>query len=154
MLTGIKHCGKTTLGSLLAAQLDLPFFDTDALIFEKTGTYARELYSAHGEKTFMDAETEAAMSIAASGVRAVVASGGGICKNERAFSALKACGKFVYIKIAEKTAFERIFAEAKWDASAEKFTNLPAYIQKENPKTREEVASIFHTFFEERSALY
>ncbi|GMO60720.1 MAG: hypothetical protein Ta2A_06810 [Treponemataceae bacterium] len=157
VLTGIKHCGKTTLGSLVAEALAVPFFDTDALILEQTGFSARELYQQNGEKAFMAAETEAVRSVLHV-AHAVIATGGGVCKNTQTIALLRERGKIshkiIYVNVPEKTAFERIFSQAKWDESTGSFLQLPAYIQSENPKTKDDVERIFHAFFAERSARY
>lgn len=59
ILCGIKHCGKSTLGKMLAAALDLDFYDTDDLIFEQTGMDARAIYKSQGKDAFMAAELKA-----------------------------------------------------------------------------------------------
>ena len=59
ILCGIKHCGKSTLGKILAAALGLDFYDTDDLIFEQTGMDARAIYKSQGKDAFMAAELKA-----------------------------------------------------------------------------------------------
>lgn len=59
ILCGIKHCGKSTLGKMLAAALGLDFYDTDDLIFEQTGMDARAIYKSQGKDAFMAAELKA-----------------------------------------------------------------------------------------------
>ena len=59
ILCGIKHCGKSTLGKMLAAALDLDFYDTDDLIYEQTGMDARAIYKSQGKDAFMAAELKA-----------------------------------------------------------------------------------------------
>ena len=59
ILCGIKHCGKSTLGKMLAAALGLDFYDTDDLIYEQTGMDARAIYKSQGKDAFMAAELKA-----------------------------------------------------------------------------------------------
>ena len=59
ILCGIKHCGKSTLGKMLAAALGLDFYDTDDLISEQTGMDARAIYKSQGKDAFMAAELKA-----------------------------------------------------------------------------------------------
>lgn len=59
VLCGIKHCGKSTLGKMLAAALGLDFYDTDDLILEQCGMDARAIYKSQGKDAFMAAELKA-----------------------------------------------------------------------------------------------
>ena len=59
ILTGIKHCGKSTQGKLLAERLGCSFFDTDDIIFDITGKTPRQIYNEQGAQAFMQAETNA-----------------------------------------------------------------------------------------------
>ena len=163
VLTGIKHCGKTTLGKRLASYYGCLFFDTDDVIFQQTGKMPREIYSADGVEAFMKAETEACKSVlcqleslGGDGYKmpcAVVSTGGGFCNNIEAQSVLSANGTFVFLKTNEDVASERIVKEISVGADG-KLSNLPAYIATENPRTIEDVRSIFHSFYQKRTALY
>ena len=59
ILTGIKHCGKSTQGKILSENLNIPFYDTDDVIEEMTGLTARQIFSEKGEGAFKNAEAEA-----------------------------------------------------------------------------------------------
>ena len=63
VLMGIKHCGKSTQGKILAKKLELPFFDTDSLIEEMNGMTCRQIYSEKGEAAFKTAEYQACKKI-------------------------------------------------------------------------------------------
>ncbi|MBQ3825785.1 MAG: hypothetical protein II811_06595 [Spirochaetaceae bacterium] len=162
-LMGIKHCGKTTQGKRLAAFYDCLFFDTDDVIFQQTGKTAREIYSNSGKDAFMKAESEACKSIVKQleTLRrenykmpyAVISTGGGFCNNEEAKAILKEKSTFVFMKTDESVASDRIVKEIEIGTNGE-LKGLPAYIASKKPKTIEEVRSVFHDFYEERSALY
>ena len=170
ILCGIKHCGKSTLGKMLAAALDLDFYDTDDLIYEQTGMDARAIYKSQGKDAFMAAELKACEYLqellsapnessqtqeaaAAKPKRAVIATGGGICQNEPAIAILKKLGTIVYLEVPEITAAGRIVREARFlpDGTIQ---NLPAYIANKNPADQKEVRAIFHDFYEERTKKY
>ena len=162
VLMGIKHCGKSTQGRLLAEKLGVPFFDTDKIIEDETGMTAREIYATSGEEAFKKAEVQACSSVAEkikvgddnlSSVTAVIATGGGICNNTNAIDVLRPLGKFVFLVAQEKTAADRIIREAKVSDDG-KITNLPAYIAKKNPATMDDVRALFHEFYEERVSIY
>ena len=65
VLIGMKHCGKSTLGSALAARWECPFHDVDTMI---ESTYqcdaqeslsVREILAEHGEPRFREIEGQA-----------------------------------------------------------------------------------------------
>ena len=170
ILCGIKHCGKSTLGKMLADALDLDFYDTDDLIYEQTGMDARAIYKSQGKDAFMAAELKACEYLqellsapnessqtqeaaAAKPKRAVIATGGGICQNEPAIAILKKLGTIVYLEVPEITAAGRIVREARFlpDGTIQ---NLPAYIANKNPAGQKEVRAIFHDFYMERTKKY
>ena len=154
---GIKHCGKSTLGRLLGKRFNCPFYDIDDIIAEMAGLSPRQIYQEQGERAFMEAEAEAcghlARSLSALGEdEYVIATGGGICSNEKALEILHKLGFFLFLEVPEEVAANRIVAEIEWEDGVMK--NLPAYIAQENPATPEDVARIFSGFYKERTAKY
>jgi shikimate kinase len=152
---GIKHSGKSTQGRLLAEKLGCPFFDTDDIIVEQTGSSVRDLYMQKGPGAFLSAEESVCAELAEkfSGKRMVVSTGGGICDNAPALEQLRGLGIFIFIKTPEKTACDRIIRKAVF-AQNDTVMNIPAYIAKKNPHTEEDVRTFFHDFYVERTALY
>ena len=158
ILLGIKHCGKSTQGKMLAKHFSSSFFDTDDEITSQTGKSPREIYRELGKEAFIEAEKKAceklAEEISGKGdFSAVIATGGGICNNPEALQALHKIGTFVFLNADEKTAASRIVREIKYDSDGS-MKNLPAYIANKNPKNVREVRAIFHDFYEERQKIY
>lgn len=58
VLSGMPGCGKTTIGKLLAKELNREFFDVDAEIEKESGLTADEFIKEKGEKAFREAETK------------------------------------------------------------------------------------------------
>lgn len=175
IFVGIKHCGKSTQGKRIASHLGLEFFDTDDLIQMHEGISPRELYTKFGKEKFMQAEQNACQKLAeyfesqkqkssqeirdnaaqfsAHGKRAfVVATGGGICENQKAVKILKSFGTILFLQVNENTAADRIVREA--DFSTSPIRNVPAYIAEKNPRTEKEVRELFHDFFMRRNNRY
>ena len=152
ILTGIKHCGKSTQGQLLAKKFNLDFYDTDDLILKNTGHSAREIYSSRGKDAFMLAEKQAVESLPQKAC--VVATGGGICENNGAVSFLKKYGIIIFLEVPEKTAADRIVREAVYNAADGTYKNLPAYIATDNPQNESQIRSLFHEFFIARTQKY
>ncbi|MDE5898307.1 MAG: hypothetical protein K2H09_03460 [Treponemataceae bacterium] len=155
VLVGIKHSGKTTQGRLLAKRYGCPFIDIDDEIMRLAGRTPRELYLAQGQDGFLAAEAQACTDAAAqcAGRRAVISTGGGICDNPPALEALRSCGTFVFLKVPEKTAADRIFKKARRLADGE-WRNLPAYIAGRHPASEDDARRIFHDFYVARDAAY
>ena len=160
ILTGIKHSGKSTQGRLLSDSLGLPFFDTDEVILEVTGKSPRQIYTQLGQQGFIAAEAQSCEYLSqkllctATGesYAAVIATGGGICANERAIAALKKIGVFVLLNVDEATSWERICREVRFEG--DRIVNAPAYIAQEQPATIGEAKAVFHGFFCKREKLY
>ncbi len=156
VLTGMKHCGKSTAGRELARRLALPFFDIDDRITACFGSTPRELYDLGGPELFKAREAEAAELLAeelnagaeSGRPAAVIAAGGGLCDNEAAVAALKHGGLFVYLSAPEELLMERI------TASAERDGRFPAYISCRNPQNSGEIAAIFHSYYMARTEKY
>lgn len=74
-LIGMMGTGKTTVGALIAEELERPFVDIDTQIMTVTGKTIPELF-AEGEHVFRVAETEA-IEAAAVNDPSVISTGGG-----------------------------------------------------------------------------
>ncbi len=157
ILIGVKHSGKTTTGRLFAEQFDLPFFDIDDIIERQTGKTCRELYSSEGVAAFQKAEVQACqffveasknLIAGSSGIKCVVAVGGGICDNPQAIYILRAVGIFVYLDVPNHIAFDRILETSKQSNS------MPATFMQASPKSEEEMREVFYTQYERRSESY
>ncbi len=96
VLVGMPGSGKTTLGRLVAKNLNLPFLDTDDLIKEKSGKTASEIIKQSGEEFFRDVESAVIREISSKqGV--VIATGGGAVLREENRRALKENGTAVFL---------------------------------------------------------
>ena len=87
------------------------------------------------------------------GKKIVIATGGGICDNAPALMRLRDLGTFIFLEVSEQIAFDRILEKIKFSDDGS-IANLPAYIARKEPKTEEEVRSIFHDVFTDRTARY
>ncbi|MCR5289517.1 MAG: hypothetical protein K6E51_05955 [Treponema sp.] len=154
VLLGIKHCGKSTHGKLLAKKCGCAFYDIDDEILTLTGKTPRTLYTESPE-VFMQAEYETCVALIKKigDAPCVISSGGGICNNEKALTILHEHCVFVFIAVTEELPSQRIIHEASADGYGG-FTNLPAYIAKENPHSLDEIRASFHRFFIDRCKKY
>ena len=115
VIGGMKHCGKSTHGRLLAAGRQLPFFDTDEEL-EKfyAGTTGdalttREIYRKLGEEEFRKLEAAVVTRLLSDDGGRVVALGGGAPGNRFIEPAVwERGGCFIYLAIDPDEAFRRV----------------------------------------------
>lgn len=156
ILLGIKHAGKTTIGTFFAKHKNMPFFDIDAIIEQHFGKTCRNIYNQEGVDAFKNAEIKACDILTKSlsnltpttHIKAVIATGGGICDNPEALKILHTVGLFVYLNVPKDISFKRILKSAKKDGT------LPSYLTKNNPQSENDVKENFYQIYEKRTALY
>ena len=155
VLMGCKHCGKTTQGKLLAQKLGVDFIDTDDEIGRIRGVDFRTLYKTKGVTEFTLAEEEACRKIIEEneGRQLVIATGGGICDNPPALQALRVCDKFIFLRLDIKYSVRRIMSKIE-ETETGSFTNVPAYVLSENPKSLKQIEEILTKKFTERYQQY
>ena len=76
LLVGLSGSGKSTVGRLLARQLERPFIDTDDALARRAGRSIPQIFAAEGEQHFRELEA-AEVCAALAGPPAVVSLGGG-----------------------------------------------------------------------------
>ena len=97
ILVGMPSCGKSTLGRLLAKELNYDFIDTDEVIIRQNGCPLRDILDAHGVDGFVRVEEAAICSVQAE--NCVIATGGSAVYSEKAMAHLKAQGRVVYLRL-------------------------------------------------------
>jgi shikimate kinase len=76
VLVGFMGAGKTTVGTLLAARLGLPFADSDQVLEDRAGRPIRQIFAEDGEPAFRALEYEVIAGLL-DGPPTVLALGGG-----------------------------------------------------------------------------
>ena len=79
--------GKTTVGRLLASELDYRFVDTDEVIEQTAKTTINQIFAEQGEASFRQLETQVLSQLSAY-TRLVVATGGGMVLKRQNWSYL------------------------------------------------------------------
>jgi shikimate kinase len=105
-LIGFMGSGKTTVGGLLAERLGWSFADLDDLIVRAAGASVAEIFAREGEEGFRRRETEAVRA-AATGRRAVVATGGGAACREENLALMLGSGRVVALGVSAAEAVRR-----------------------------------------------
>jgi len=76
VLTGFRGTGKTRIGRILSARLNIPFIDTDELIENRTGRSVPDIFHEEGEERFRTIEREVITMLPAAD--AIISTGGGV----------------------------------------------------------------------------
>ena len=95
-LIGMPSCGKTTIGKLLAKQLDRPFVDLDEEIVKTDGRSIPDIFAAEGEDAFRARETAETRRFGME-KHQLISCGGGIVKRPENLRALHQNGVVLFI---------------------------------------------------------
>ena len=105
-LIGMMGSGKTTVGQILAKQLDYRFFDTDVLIERVAGKTINEIFATDGEDFFRDLESKILEELSPC-TRSAIATGGGIVLRQQNWSHLKQ-GLIVWLDVPVEVLVSRL----------------------------------------------
>lgn len=128
--------GKTTVGKLLAKQLNKDFIDTDEEIQRRTGVTIRHIFDVEGEGGFRKRETEALKRLVCHS-NLVLATGGGAPLLPINRELLQSCGVVIYLKSSVQDLWHRTRHDQ----------NRPL-LQTANPRAK------LQALLEERDSLY
>jgi len=110
-LLGLRGAGKTTVGRLLARELEVPFVELDQRVEELAGLSLAELFALHGTEGFLRFEAEALERVLAEGSRLVLATGGSIVQDEKSFERLRSTARTVWLRAEPEEHFARVRAQ-------------------------------------------
>lgn len=100
-------CGKTSIGKRLAANFSSNFVDTDVEIQNLSGMSINEIFEKYGEPYFRKLERNYC-KLAALSNGYIIATGGGIIKDETNVYNLKINGAVVYLKCSPEKIYKNI----------------------------------------------
>ncbi|MBR2911926.1 MAG: hypothetical protein IKC05_09965 [Lentisphaeria bacterium] len=114
VLIGIKHCGKSTLGKLLARKYGWEFVDSDAEIekqfYMDSGSRCscREIFKYLGEEKFRELESIVIRELISDTPRVIALGGGAVSNAFLSSGNLKQLGRIVWLDINEDIAYKRV----------------------------------------------
>lgn len=111
ILVGFMGTGKTTVGKILAQQLNKKFVDMDSLIEERAGKPISLIFSEDGEAHFRELERSLAQELAAM-PNQVIAAGGGIVLNPDNIADFSRTGRVICLLASEEEILRRVSASA------------------------------------------
>ena len=97
VLVGMPGCGKSTIGKLLAQELNREFVDADAEIVKEAGVTIPEIFETQGEEGFRKIETQVLAKLGQKSCL-VIATGGGCVTRAENYPLLHQNGTIYWIK--------------------------------------------------------
>ena len=110
-LIGLRGAGKSTLGSSLASELQLPFVELDREIEREAGIGLGEVFSLYGQSGYRRMERRSLERIIQSHARAIISVGGGIVSEPETYGLLLSTCYTVWLKAAPEEHMARVAAQ-------------------------------------------
>jgi XRE family aerobic/anaerobic benzoate catabolism transcriptional regulator len=137
-LLGIRGAGKSTIGRHLARQLDVDFFELDALVEREAGMPLGALFELHGEASYRGRERAALEQLIREAHPLVLATGGSIVTEPVHHRLLKETFTTIWLRARPEDHWERVVAQGDFRP------------MRENPQAMDELRALF----EARRPLY
>ncbi|MEM8775907.1 MAG: shikimate kinase [Pseudomonadota bacterium] len=135
-MVGMMGAGKTAVGKCLAAQLDVPFVDSDEEIVAAANMSIAEIFERDGEAFFRDRETEVIERLLVSEPR-IISAGGGLFLLQRNRDLISKYGVSLWLKADLALLWSRV-----------RHKNTRPLLRTENPH------ATLSTLLKERSPFY
>jgi XRE family aerobic/anaerobic benzoate catabolism transcriptional regulator len=110
-LVGLRGGGKSTIGKLLAEQLEVPFIELDRVIEQKGGMPLGEMIEMFGQETFRRAERAALESVLHDNSRLVLATGGGLVTEPATYELMLTSCMTVWVRADPDQHMQRVIAQ-------------------------------------------
>jgi XRE family aerobic/anaerobic benzoate catabolism transcriptional regulator len=110
-LIGLRGAGKSTLGHLLAKELNLNFVELDTEVQKETGMPTAELFSLYGQTGYRRIERRVMERILSSTDRVVMSIGGGVVSEQENYDYLLANCYTIWVKATPEEHMARVVAQ-------------------------------------------
>ncbi len=121
-LLGMRGCGKSSVGALLAGRLGWEFIDTDTQIELAAGSTITEIFARRGEPAFRALEQQA-LEAALAGARRVISIGGGAVLYPENRARLRALALGIWLTASPEELSARLTADPRTPASRPALTS-------------------------------
>lgn len=138
-LCGMMGSGKSTIGKLLATELEIPFRDLDDLVQDKMNMSIPEIFKNLGEQVFRETEKNILVEQSQTN-NGILALGGGSLQNQHLTDHVKLQGWLVFLDTPISTLVKRL----------KKSTNRPII----NSASTSQLENRLNQLMEERLPLY
>src|SRR5882762_6708839 len=117
-LIGLRGAGKSTLGSKLALEMQVPFIELDGEIEKDTGMPLGEIFSLYGQSGYRAIERRTLERVLNENERAVLSVGGGVVSEKETFDYLLSHCYTVWIKAQPEEHMSRVLEQGDFRAMA------------------------------------
>jgi XRE family transcriptional regulator, aerobic/anaerobic benzoate catabolism transcriptional regulator len=117
-LIGLRGAGKSTMGSKLALEMQVPFIELDGEIEKDTGMPLGEIFSLYGQSGYRAIERRTLERVLNENERAIISVGGGVVSEKETFDYLLSQCYTVWIKAEPEEYMRRVMAQGDFRAMA------------------------------------
>jgi XRE family transcriptional regulator, aerobic/anaerobic benzoate catabolism transcriptional regulator len=117
-LIGLRGAGKSTLGSKLAAERNIPFIELDHEIEKDAGMPLAEIFSLYGQSGYRAIEQRTLERVLRASDPAVISVGGGVVSEKETYDYLLAHCYTVWLKAQPEEHMSRVIAQGDFRAMA------------------------------------
>jgi len=110
-LVGLRGAGKSTLGSRLAKELEVPFIELDREVEREAGTSLSEIFLLYGQAGYRRYERRCLETVVKNNERAVIATGGSIVSEPGTYDLLLSTCRTVWLKAQPEEHMARVVAQ-------------------------------------------
>ncbi|MFZ0707854.1 MAG: helix-turn-helix transcriptional regulator, partial [Candidatus Korobacteraceae bacterium] len=110
-LIGLRGAGKSTLGAMLAARLDVPFLELDRLIEQESGVSLSAIFDLYGQSGFRRLERRCLDDVIERYPRFVLATGGSLVSEPATFERLLTMCYTVWLRATPEDHMQRVIAQ-------------------------------------------
>jgi XRE family aerobic/anaerobic benzoate catabolism transcriptional regulator len=110
-LIGLRGAGKSTLGDMLAAKMNLPFIELDREVEKEAGMPLSEVFSLYGQSGYRRNEKRALENVLQQFERAIISVGGGVVSEKDTFDFLLSNCYTIWIKALPEQHMSRVMAQ-------------------------------------------
>lgn len=110
-LLGLRGAGKSAIGRRVAERLALPFVELDGRVADLAGMTLPGIFALHGADYYRRLETQALIAMLAQPSASIVATGGGIVTNHRAYGMLQRGCVTVFLQATAEHHWNRVAAQ-------------------------------------------
>jgi XRE family aerobic/anaerobic benzoate catabolism transcriptional regulator len=107
-LLGLRGAGKTTLGSLAASRLAVPFIELDSRVVARAGMSLGEIFEMHGAAYFRRLEREELERLVTAGERGIIATSGSLVTDHDSFELVRRVAVTVWLRARPQDHFQRV----------------------------------------------
>jgi len=104
---GMPGSGKSKIGKLVANQLNLDFFDSDALIEKRIGKTISEIFFEEGESAFRKTESKIIAELSLR-ENLIISLGGGAVLSKQNWEWIRRSGKTIWLDAPIETLLQRL----------------------------------------------